>query len=142
MSENNSVFVSGAVKADKTIGYLEITLKYTPEVLQSPVLSRSLATLVVDKYHELSGDPAIPAAKICILKVEATVAGSRVVQAVAKLYGAVRAGGGRMYCVGYPDKYITSLAALGLTGSEGFALFDAVEKAVEQAAFDLGSRRS
>lgn len=123
------VRVDGEVRTrdNRQVAYL--LLQFSPEVLQSAPTSRRLASQLVEKYEAVVREAGKTYSMNCILEIKATVAGSRVVQAVAKIFNVVRSGGGKLYCVGYPDKYITSLAALGLTGSEGFYLFDQIEAA-------------
>jgi hypothetical protein len=129
----DKVEVFGNVENAGTREYVHIVMSYGPQVLASQPMSKKLSSLVVEKYLELSGDPPSAASQVCILEIRATVAGSRVVKAVYDVFSAVRARGGTLFCVGYPNKYITALATLGLLGLQGFALEDGIESALARA---------
>ena len=70
----------------------------------------------------------------CVVKINASTAGSPVIRALLELYKTVTANDGELRLVDYPRDFRDSLSALGFRSLPGFAHSATIDKAVEELA--------
>lgn len=69
----------------------------------------------------------------CVLAILPDVAGSRIVAAIFETYKVVDQNKGQLYLVGYPNEYLASMTALGMTTLPRFHMANTVAEAIEEA---------
>ena len=114
-----------AVTLEIVEGVPVLSLAYEPQVF----LTGGFGSTLVSQYSKAVGD-ASAKSKSLILVIRADTAGSALVQALVRLYQAVARESGHLFCVGYPDEYLPSLSALGVTGLPLFHIAPSREAAI------------
>lgn len=100
-------------------GFTVLSVSFSPNNLLMDGFSDRLTRDLVESYVETRAglDKAD-----CLVVMEAEVAGSAVVRSLFELYKLTQANRGRLICVGFPETYVSSLAALGVLDLPGFEL--------------------
>jgi hypothetical protein len=115
-------------------GVVLLTIRYSPEVLIKTGAHERFSRELMKCYQTIRGkERERVKTNSCIVEIQSDVAGSPMVRALFDLWREIAGKeSGQLVCVGYPQDYLDSLTALGLTTLPGFSLAGTRVQAVQK----------
>ncbi|KKN15693.1 hypothetical protein LCGC14_0983320 [marine sediment metagenome] len=105
-----------------------LAVDYPDKEARDQLAAKELGRRLCEEYekHAEAGAP-------CVVSIVPDVAGSRIVYGIFEAYKVVVQNKGALFLVGYPDEYLASITALGMTTLPHFHMENSVADAVERA---------